>query len=60
MEVEHVFLLSGSSPHVFVSVTVITLPIIVSVASLSLASQRHIYIQYNPANSHPLGEYELG
>ena len=43
MEVEHGFLLSGSFPHkVFVLVTVIALPIIVSIASLSLASQRHI------------------
>ena len=44
MEAEHRFLLSGPSPHkVFVSVTVLALSIIVSVASLSLASQRHIY-----------------
>ena len=48
------------SPQSFVSVTVVTLPIIVSVASLSLASQRHTYIQYNPTNLNPLGEYELG
>ena len=44
MEVKHGFLLSGSFPHkVFVSVTVIALHIGVSVASFSLASQRHIY-----------------
>ena len=44
MEAEHGFLLSGSSPHkVFVSVIVLALSIIVSVVSLSLASQRHIY-----------------
>ena len=42
--IEHGFLLFGSSPHkVFVSVTIVALPIIVSVASLSLASQRHTY-----------------
>ena len=59
MEVlEHGFLLSGSFPHkVFVSVTVIALPI--SLCCQSFIGILKTYIQYNPANSHPLGEYEF-
>ena len=45
-------------PHkVFVSVTVIALPI--SLCCQSFIDIPKTYIQYNPANSHPLGEYEF-
>ena len=55
---KHGFLLSGSFPHkVFVSVTVIALPI--SLCCQSLIGIPSTYIQYNPANSHPLGEYKF-
>ena len=62
MEAEHGFLLSGSSPHkVFVSLTVLALSTIVSVASLPLAYQRHqLYSITLLLNWNPLGEYELG
>ena len=50
--------LSGPFPHkVFVSVTVIALPI--SLCCQSFIGIPKTYIQYNPANSHPLGEYEF-
>ena len=59
MEAEHGFLLSGSFPNkVFISVTVIALPI--SLYCQSFIGIPKAYIQYNPANAHPLGEYELG
>ena len=45
-------------PHkFFVSVTVIALPI--SLCCQSFIGIPMTYIQYNPANSHPLGEYEF-
>ena len=56
--VEHGYLLSGSFPHkVFVSVTVIALPI--SLCRQSFIGIPKSYIQCNPANSHPLREYEF-
>ena len=55
---KHGFLLSGSFPNkVFVSVTVIALPI--SLWCHSFIGIPMTYIQYNPANSHPLGEYKF-
>ena len=58
MEVKQGFLLSGSFPHkVFVSVTVIALPI--SLCCQSFIGIPMTYIQYNPANSHFLGEYKF-
>ena len=58
MEVKQGFLLSGSLPHkVFVSVTVIALPI--SLCCQSFIGIPMTYIQYNPANSHSLGEYKF-
>ena len=42
---------------VFVSVTVIALPI--SLCCQSFIGIPKTYIQHNPANSHPLGEYEF-
>ena len=52
-------ILSGFFPHkVFVSVTVIALPISLSCQSFIGIPKTHI--QYNSANSHPLGEYDLG
>ena len=58
MDVKHGFLLSGSFPHkVFVSVTVIALPI--SLCCQSFIGIPATHIQYYPANSHPLREYEF-
>ena len=58
MEVKHGFLLSGSFPHkIYVSVPVIALPI--SLCCQSFIGIPTTYIQYSPANSHSLGEYEF-
>ena len=45
------------SHKVFVSVTVVPLPI--SLCCQSFIGIPTTYIQYNPANSHPLREYEF-
>ena len=45
------------SPQSFVSITVIALPI--SLCYQSFIGIPKTYIQYNPANSHPLGKYEF-